>query len=109
MKPCWWAYSTLSVTRRIVSAASRGVSGFSAAFSVDGNMPKSGDFGYLLEGMVNVPLGDRAAVRLVGYSAGFQLEYSATNFNLKFIYLLCHLVLFFVDSSLELISDDLPD
>ena len=41
--------------------------GFAASFSVDGNLPKSGDFGYLLEGMVNFPLGDRAALRLVGF------------------------------------------
>jgi len=42
-------------------------SGFAASFSVDGNVPKSGDFGYLLEGMVNIPLSDRAALRVVGY------------------------------------------
>ncbi len=49
-------------------------SGFSAGFSVDGNQPKSGDLGYLAEGFVNIPLNDRAAVRLVGYykrDAGF--------------------------------------
>ena len=34
---------------------------------MDGNQPKSGDIGYLLEGFVNIPIGDRAAVRLVGY------------------------------------------
>lgn len=42
-------------------------SGFSASLSIDGNQPKSGDIGYLLEGMVNIPLGDRAAVRVVGF------------------------------------------
>lgn len=42
-------------------------SGFSAGYSIDGSVPKSGDFGYLLEGYVNVPLSERAAVRLVGY------------------------------------------
>ena len=42
-------------------------SGFSGGFSIDGNLPKSGDIGYLLEGFVNIPIGDRAAVRLVGY------------------------------------------
>jgi outer membrane receptor protein involved in Fe transport len=42
-------------------------SAFSASFSVDGNVPKSGDFGYLLEGMVNIPISERAALRLVGY------------------------------------------
>lgn len=41
--------------------------GFEASFSIDGNQPKSGDIGYLLEGMVNFPINDRAAVRLVGY------------------------------------------
>jgi outer membrane receptor protein involved in Fe transport len=42
-------------------------SGFSAGFTVDGNQPKSGDFGYLLEGFANFPINDRAAVRVVGY------------------------------------------
>ena len=42
-------------------------SGFSASFSVDGSMPKSGDASFLAEGMVNIPLGDRAALRMVGY------------------------------------------
>ena len=42
-------------------------SGFAASFSIDGNQPKSGDIGYLLEGMVNIPIGERAAVRVVGY------------------------------------------
>ena len=41
--------------------------GFAASVSVDGNQPNSGDFGYLGEGMVNIPLGDRAALRVVGY------------------------------------------
>ena len=42
-------------------------SGFSGGFSIDGSLPKSGDIGYLLEGFVNIPISDRAAVRLVGY------------------------------------------
>ncbi len=42
-------------------------SGFSAGFSVDGSIPKSGDFGYLLEGFANIPLSERAALRVVGY------------------------------------------
>ena len=43
------------------------MNGFSGGFSVDGSVPKSGDPGYLLEGFVNIPISDRAAVRLVGY------------------------------------------
>ena len=49
-------------------------SGFEAGFSIAGNQPKSGDIGYLAEGFVNIPINDRAAVRLVGYykrDAGF--------------------------------------
>ena len=42
-------------------------SGFAASFNIDGSLPKSGDMGYLLEGMVNVPMGERAALRVVGY------------------------------------------
>ena len=42
-------------------------SGFAASLSVDGSLPHSGDIGYLLEGMVNIPISDRAAVRVVGY------------------------------------------
>ncbi len=42
-------------------------SGFSAGFSVDGSIPKSGDLGYLLEGFANIPISDRAALRVVGY------------------------------------------
>jgi len=47
-------------------------SGFYGGISIDGNQPKSfavnkGDIGYLLEGFVNIPMGDRAALRLVGY------------------------------------------
>ena len=41
--------------------------GFAGGFSIDGNLPKSGDLGYLLEGFVNIPISDRAALRLVGY------------------------------------------
>jgi len=48
--------------------------GFEAGFSIDGNQPKSGDIGFLAEGFANIPISDRAAVRLVGYykrDAGF--------------------------------------
>ena len=49
-------------------------SAFAAGVSLDGNQPKSGDIGYTAEGFVNMPINDRAAVRLVGYykrDAGF--------------------------------------
>jgi len=42
-------------------------SAFAAGISVDGYQPKSGDIGYVLEGFVNIPFNDRAALRLVGY------------------------------------------
>ena len=65
-------------------------SGFSASFSLDGNQPKSGDVGYLLEGMVNIPMGDRAALRVVGYvkeDAGYidniYGEYTFSNANVR--------------------------
>lgn len=40
---------------------------FAAAYDVEGNSVSHGDFGGVLEGFVNVPLSDRAAVRLVGW------------------------------------------
>ena len=40
---------------------------FSARLDVEGNKVKSGDFGGKIEGMVNVPLGDNAALRVVGF------------------------------------------
>jgi outer membrane receptor protein involved in Fe transport len=48
--------------------------GFSAAYDLEGNKVGHGDFGYSAEGYVNVPLGDRMAVRLVAWGehdAGF--------------------------------------
>jgi len=42
-------------------------SGFDAAYSLEGNTVADGDAGYLAEGFVNVPLGDNAAIRLVGW------------------------------------------
>ena len=48
--------------------------GFEASYDVEANSIKHGDVGYLFEGMVNIPLSDRAAVRLVGWhkeDAGF--------------------------------------
>lgn len=41
--------------------------GFEAGFDVEGNSVSEGETGSLLEGFVNIPLGDRAAVRLVGW------------------------------------------
>ena len=60
--------------------------GFEASYAVEGNSIKSGDMGYLFEGMVNVPLSERAALRLVGWhkeDAGFidNVPYSHTFSN----------------------------
>jgi len=40
---------------------------FDAAYGLEVNSVDSGDFGYLAEGMVNLPINDRSAVRLVGW------------------------------------------
>ena len=48
--------------------------GFEASYDLEANSIKDGDLGYLFEGMVNIPLSDRAALRLVGWhkeDAGF--------------------------------------
>lgn len=42
-------------------------SGFKAGYDLEVNSVKSGDAGYLAEGFVNIPLGERAAIRLVGW------------------------------------------
>ena len=42
-------------------------SGFSAAYGLEGNMVDGDDAGYTAEGYVNTPLGDNAAIRLVGW------------------------------------------
>ncbi len=42
-------------------------SAFSGGFDLEVNQPKSGDVGYTGEGFVNLPLGERAALRLVGF------------------------------------------
>ena len=42
-------------------------SGFSAGYSVEANSISGGGFGHVLEGFVNLPINDRAAVRLVGW------------------------------------------
>jgi len=42
-------------------------SGFSAGYSLEGNTIDNGGQGYVAEGFVNIPLGEKAAVRLVGW------------------------------------------
>ena len=41
--------------------------GFAAGYDVEGNTVKHGGQGYKFEGFVNIPLGDSAAIRLVGW------------------------------------------
>ena len=43
-------------------------SGFDASWALEGNTVAHGGQGYLAEGMINVPLGDRAAIRMVGWA-----------------------------------------
>ena len=43
-------------------------SGFSAGLDMDVNVPKSGDIGETIEGFINVPLSETAALRVVAYS-----------------------------------------
>ncbi len=43
-------------------------SGFAAGYSLEGNMVDGDDTGYVAEGFVNVPINDRMAIRLVGWS-----------------------------------------
>ena len=43
-------------------------SAFSASYAVEGNIVDEDDTGYVVEGYVNVPLTEKAAVRLVGWS-----------------------------------------
>jgi iron complex outermembrane receptor protein len=42
-------------------------SGFDAGYALQGNTVADGDPGYLAEGFVNIPLGERAAIRMVGW------------------------------------------
>jgi len=42
-------------------------SAFDASYGLEVNSVDGGDFGYLAEGMVNLPINDRSAVRLVGW------------------------------------------
>jgi outer membrane receptor protein involved in Fe transport len=44
------------------------LSGFDAGYSLEANMVDSDDVGYVAEGFVNLPIGENAALRLVGWS-----------------------------------------
>ena len=43
-------------------------SAFDASYGLEGSTVANGDQGYLAEGMVNVPIGDKAAIRMVGWA-----------------------------------------
>jgi len=43
-------------------------SAFDAGLSIEGSTVANGDQGYLAEGMANIPLGDKAAIRMVGWA-----------------------------------------
>ena len=43
-------------------------SGFAAGYALEGNMVDGDGTGYVIEGFLNVPLGENAAIRLVGWS-----------------------------------------
>jgi outer membrane receptor protein involved in Fe transport len=43
-------------------------SGFDAGYALEANMVDSDDIGYVAEGFVNLPIGNNAALRLVGWS-----------------------------------------
>lgn len=56
-------------------------SGFEASWALEGNTVADGDQGYLAEGMFNVPLGEKAAIRMVGWvrkDAGYIDNVAAT-------------------------------
>ncbi len=42
--------------------------GFEAGYDLEGNSVAGGDQGYVMEGFANIPLGTRAAIRLVGWN-----------------------------------------
>ncbi|NJN40133.1 MAG: TonB-dependent receptor [Gammaproteobacteria bacterium] len=44
------------------------LSGFSAGYSLEGNLVDGDDSGYVAEGFVNMPIGENAALRLVGWT-----------------------------------------
>ncbi len=43
-------------------------SGFAASYALEGNIVDGDDSGYVAEGMVNLPIGDNAALRIVGWA-----------------------------------------
>jgi len=56
-------------------------SGFAAGYSLEGNLVDGDDSGYVAEGFVNLPIGENAALRLVGWTlseAGWVDNKSAT-------------------------------
>ncbi len=59
--------SSLSGTLRLITNAPD-PSGFKAGYDVKGDKWKGGDGGGELEGFVNIPLADHAAIRIVGYA-----------------------------------------
>jgi iron complex outermembrane recepter protein len=59
--------SSQSGTIRIITNKPQ-ADAFDASFSLEGNSITDGDQGYLAEGMVNVPLGEKAAIRMVGWA-----------------------------------------
>ena len=40
---------------------------FSGGYAIDGSQPKSGDMSYRAEGFVNIPMGERSALRVMGF------------------------------------------
>jgi outer membrane receptor protein involved in Fe transport len=59
--------SSESGTVRIITNKPR-LGQFEASYQLEGNHVEHGDFGYSGEGMANLPLGDKAAIRLVGWA-----------------------------------------
>jgi outer membrane receptor protein involved in Fe transport len=43
-------------------------SGFAAGYGLEGNLVDEDEAGYIAEGFVNIPMGDNAAIRLVGWA-----------------------------------------
>ena len=43
-------------------------SGFASGYSVEGNYVDGDEFGYVAEGFVNIPMGETAAIRIVGWA-----------------------------------------
>jgi outer membrane receptor protein involved in Fe transport len=60
--------SSMAGTLRIITNKPK-IGEFEAGYDVGAAQIDSGDFGGSLEGFVNIPLNDRAAIRLVGYTS----------------------------------------